>query len=386
MPPPAFPLPGRITAAAVALITILVITATPAAARPPPPPPTHLPKFTAAIIFGDSTVDTGNNNYITTAVFKADHLPYGENFPSETPTGRFSDGRLIPDLIASRLAIKPAVPPYLDPQLPAGELRTGVAFASSGSGYDEQTPELTFSVSMGRQVEMFEEYVVRLRRDFGDDVAEETVGGALILVSAGTNDFSDNYYNLPTRRLQFNMSGYQDFLLQRVEKFVKDVYAAGGRTLFIAGLPPIGCLPIQMSAALQFLPLEARQCIQSQNADSRAYNEKLKTLLHRLEASLPDSVIAYADVFDPILDMVSQPQRYGFVEAKRGCCGSGLLEGAFLCTPLTPTCGDLSAKYVFFDSIHPSEAANKILTANLVHQLDSHYAARSRSSVPNHRG
>lgn len=50
-------------------------------------------------IFGDSLFDAGNNNYInTTTDFQANFWPYGESF-FDSPTGRFSDGRLIPDFI-----------------------------------------------------------------------------------------------------------------------------------------------------------------------------------------------------------------------------------------------------------------------------------------------
>ena len=48
----------------------------------------------ALFILGDSMFDAGNNNYIDTT-FQANYCPYGETF--KYPTGRFSDGRLIPD-------------------------------------------------------------------------------------------------------------------------------------------------------------------------------------------------------------------------------------------------------------------------------------------------
>lgn len=96
----------------------------------------NMRNFTTILIFGDLTVDTGNNNYLTTFL-KANHNPYGQNFPGQVPTGRFSDGKLIPDLLASMLGIKEMVPPFLQPNLSNLELLTGVNFASAGSGYDD---------------------------------------------------------------------------------------------------------------------------------------------------------------------------------------------------------------------------------------------------------
>ena len=68
------------------------------------PPHTHghicLPKqHVALFIFGDSIFDAGNNDYINTTTDNlANYGPYGETF-FNYPTGRFSNGRLIPDFI-----------------------------------------------------------------------------------------------------------------------------------------------------------------------------------------------------------------------------------------------------------------------------------------------
>lgn len=52
----------------------------------------------AFFVFGDSLVDNGNNNYLVTTA-RADSPPYGIDFPTHTPTGRFSNGYNLPDLI-----------------------------------------------------------------------------------------------------------------------------------------------------------------------------------------------------------------------------------------------------------------------------------------------
>lgn len=53
-----------------------------------------------SFLFGDSLVDTGNNNYLFT-LSKADSPPYGIDFaPSGgRPTGRFTNGLTIADII-----------------------------------------------------------------------------------------------------------------------------------------------------------------------------------------------------------------------------------------------------------------------------------------------
>lgn len=54
----------------------------------------------AVFVFGDSIVDTGNNNHINTLI-KCNFPPYGKDFQEGKPTGRFSNGRVPSDFIGS---------------------------------------------------------------------------------------------------------------------------------------------------------------------------------------------------------------------------------------------------------------------------------------------
>ncbi|KAG2669871.1 hypothetical protein I3843_14G055500 [Carya illinoinensis] len=320
---------------------------------------TTSPKFPAILIFGDSTVDDGNNNYIRT-LFKSNHRPYGRDFPDHIPTGRFSNGKLVSDFIASVLRIKETiVPPFLDPNLSDEELCTGVSFASAGSGYDNLTTVATGAISMFKQIEYFKKYLVRLKGIVGEADAKKIVNGALYLLSAGTNDFIFNFYDLPRRRLQFNISGYHEFLQNRIQIFIEDLYNLGCRKMCIAGLPPIGCLPIQMTA--RFENRRDRKCLEDENLDAENYNQKLVKLLPQVQAYLPGSKLVYADVYEPLIHMINHPEKYGLVETKRGCCGTGLIEVGPLCNAIIPICKK-SSEYLFWDSAHPSETANQYVS------------------------
>ena len=56
------------------------------------------PVVPALFIFGDSTVDAGNNNHLIT-VAKANHPPYGRQFDTHMATGRFTNGRTAMDFL-----------------------------------------------------------------------------------------------------------------------------------------------------------------------------------------------------------------------------------------------------------------------------------------------
>ena len=56
----------------------------------------------AVIVFGDSTADTGNNNFIQT-LLRGNYTPYGRDFAGGVATGRFSNGRVPTDFVGSCL-------------------------------------------------------------------------------------------------------------------------------------------------------------------------------------------------------------------------------------------------------------------------------------------
>lgn len=56
------------------------------------------PLVPSLILFGDSTVDVGNNNFVNTLA-RSDFPPYGRDFDTKTPTGRFTDGRMVADFL-----------------------------------------------------------------------------------------------------------------------------------------------------------------------------------------------------------------------------------------------------------------------------------------------
>lgn len=53
----------------------------------------------AIFIFGDSTADVGNNNFLPHSQAKANFLPNGIDFEHSRPTGRFSNGLNTADLV-----------------------------------------------------------------------------------------------------------------------------------------------------------------------------------------------------------------------------------------------------------------------------------------------
>lgn len=98
----------------------------------------------AVIVFGDSSVDAGNNNQYAT-LLRSNFKPYGRDFAGG-PTGRFCNGRIPPDFISEGFGLRPTVPAYLDPAYGISDFATGVCFASAGTGYDNATSDVLVSI------------------------------------------------------------------------------------------------------------------------------------------------------------------------------------------------------------------------------------------------
>ncbi|KAJ0045660.1 hypothetical protein Pint_04056 [Pistacia integerrima] len=265
----------------------------------------------AIIVFGDSSVDSGNNNEIST-VIKSNFEPYGRDFIGKQPTGRFSNGRIPTDFISEAFMIKPIIPAYLDPTYNISEFATGVCFASAGTGYDNATSDVLSVIPLWQEMDYYKEYQEKLR-----GIAKD---------------------------------------------FITELYQLGGRKIAISGLPPMGCLPLERTTKI----FSGTDCVEKYNSVALDFNGKLQEMIKRLNKELPGIRLVLANPYDILLDIIHNPLKYGFVDAAKACCGTGMFEMSYLCNKRNPfTCPDAS-KYVFWDSFHPTEKTNWIIADHLV--------------------
>ncbi|XP_051149720.1 GDSL esterase/lipase EXL3-like [Andrographis paniculata] len=320
------------------------------------------PNMTAAGIFafGDSIVDQGNNNVMRTIV-KCNFPPYGKDFQGGVPTGRFSNGRTPPDFVAEALGIATMIPAYLDPSLTIKDFTKGVSFASGGCGYDPQTAQLVSVTSLTDQLEQFKDYVWKLKGAVGEEAANNILNSSIHLVVAGSDDLANTYFTIGIRRRQYDVTSYADLVVSSASTFIQQLYLVGARKIAVFGVPPIGCLPAQRTLAGG----STRACVEEYNKAAQIVNAKLAPALDSLTQSLPQSRVVYIDVYNPLLDLIQHPQKYGFEVSDIGCCGTGKIEAVVLCNQYSGTCAD-DSKYIFWDSYHPTEKAYKFLVDQIV--------------------
>lgn len=146
-----------------------------------------------------------------------------------------------------------------------------------------------------------------MRGYIGEQKAKEVLSEALYLISLGTNDFLENYYLLPTRRVQFSVSQYQDFLVHLAEDFIRELYRLGARKMSVAGLVPIGCLPLERTANIA----ENHGCNREYNDVALEFNRKLRNMQLELGRELQLLKLVPADVYDFVSDIIARPSFHG---------------------------------------------------------------------------
>nr|GEW93197.1 GDSL esterase/lipase At5g42170-like [Tanacetum cinerariifolium] len=295
----------------------------------------YLPKnvyVPAIIAFGDSLMDPGNNNFLNTFT-KANFPPYGKDFLGGKATGRFTNGKIIGDYLG-------------------------------GTGLDPLTSTLASVIPLSFQVEMFEQYIQKIKKKVGEEDTMNIIHNSVYFISASSNDFLTNYFVFPFRRLQYDVPAYSNFLVKRAVKFIKEIHKLGARRIVVFSASPIGCIPIERT--LNGGP--KRKCVDEYNKAAKYFNIKLKQQLQVLARSLPESRIAYSDFYNPLTNIIENPRLYGLEVTDKGCCGTGQVEMSFSCNSLSKICHN-DSKFFFWDSLHPTEKGCEIFTDLIIPDL-----------------
>ncbi|KAG2285207.1 hypothetical protein Bca52824_044811, partial [Brassica carinata] len=257
------------------------------------------------------------------------------------------------------IGLKPTLPAYLNPSVKPVDLLTGVSFASTEGGLDDGTAMMSLTLTMDKQWSYFEEAVRKMKSLVGDSETNRVIKNALFVISAGTNDMIYNVYDHVLGRF-ISVSDYQDYTQQNRSVYPVLFFLRYFINTTENDKKKIGNLINETINPKCPSHPHHRICTENQNADSQLYNQKLQKLNFRLSQRLSGSKILYLDIYTPLIDMIKHPHSYGLEETLVGCCGTGLLEAGPLCKPLSRTCEDVS-KYMFFDSVHPSQKAYSVI-------------------------
>ncbi|KAL6322805.1 hypothetical protein AAG906_020805 [Vitis piasezkii] len=304
-------------------------------------------------IFGDSLSDSGNNNFIPTLA-KSNYPPYGIDFP-QGPTGRFSNGKLAVDMIAEMLGL-PFAPPFTDPSMSDPQIFQGVNYASAAAGIlDETGKEYMGPIPLSKQIDNFRQTLPRIYSLFGQNASAMTsyLNKVLVMVSIGSNDYLNNYLrpDLYPTSSQYTPLAFSNLLVQQIAQQLVGLYNMGIRRFMVYALGPLGCTPNQLTG---------QNCNDRVNQMVMLFNSALRSLIIDLNLHLPASALSYADAYGMVSDILINPSPYGFSVTSQGCCGVENGRVQWSCIAGAAPCNNRNS-YVFWDSLHPTEALNRIV-------------------------
>nr|GMD69100.1 GDSL esterase/lipase At4g28780-like [Ipomoea batatas] len=327
-------------------------------------------------VFGDSLVDNGNNNYLATSA-RADSPPYGLDYPTHRPTGRFSNGFNIPDFISQAIGSESTLP-YLDPELNGQKLLVGANFASAGIGILNDTGiQFINIIRISEQLQYFQQYQQRVSALIGAQQTQNLVNKALVLITLGGNDFVNNYFLVPVsaRSLQYNIPNYCRYLISEYRKILTRLYDMGARRVLVTGTGPLGCVPSELAQRGR-----NGQCAPELQRASGIFNPLLIQMIQNLNQELGSTVFVAVNAQQMQNDFIHNPQAYGFITSKVACCGQGPYNGIGLCTPMSNICPNRD-EYVFWDAFHPSERANSIIVRSILTGTDKYMVPMNLSTI-----
>jgi outer membrane lipase/esterase len=279
----------------------------------------HAGPFSGLYIFGDSLSDTGNLSLVTGGTQPGTAQPYAP--------GRFSDGPLWVETLASGLGLTGQAAPAL---APAGFNGNNFAFAGARTG----------TSAPGEPLGVLSQ-VVGLWG--GGSLAPNPARGdanALYVVVGGGNDMRDARLISSSDAVADGLARQAAALtaINNLAKTISYLAASGARNILISTLPDLGATPEAL-----FLNNQA-----ASTDVSNRFNALVPTLLG-LEGVFAGLNIELLDMAAIAADVRNNPLDFGVTNIGLPCAGFQFSAGASCATSL------------FSDALHPSAFAHRLI-------------------------
>ncbi|KAL2644998.1 hypothetical protein R1flu_012585 [Riccia fluitans] len=277
-------------------------------------------------VFGDSYADTGNSPYLSPSW----HPPYGLTWPG-FPSGRFSDGSIQTDILASTLGV-PSPIPYTRLFASRTPL-SGINFAVAGSGvtYALGTPRLSI------QTRLFGGLATA---GFFDP---EDLKRAVFLVSVVGNDYAA--YNGSTLEGYIHLTHTVPLL---TDQSLRTLYSLGARNFMVPSIAPITCLPSRTASSAHL------ECERNATVDKvvALHNHLLGVRLMNIMRDLEGSSVLYPQQTEAIMYVLDNLAEFNLTEGLSPCV-LAIDSGGMI--PFLRIC-DYPEQHFFWDAMHPTQA------------------------------
>ncbi|GFY97561.1 SGNH hydrolase-type esterase superfamily protein [Actinidia rufa] len=230
-------------------------------------------------------------------------------------------------------------------------------------------------LSFDDQISNFEKTKETIKTKIGGESAEKLCNEAMYFIGIGSNDYVNNFLQpFLADSQQYTHDEFVGLLTATLEQHLVRLYQLGARKMVFHGLGPLGCIPSQRVKSRR------GQCLTQVNQWVQKFNSRVQNLIASLNGHLPSSQMSFADTYQAVLDLITNPNTYGFMVSNTSCCKVDTSLGG-LCLPNSKLCSNRT-EYIFWDAFHPSDAANAILAEKFFSSLFSN--STTASSVHSH--
>ncbi|CAL9048913.1 unnamed protein product [Musa banksii] len=334
--------------------------------------PATLPVETAcgsgAVVFnfGDSNSDTGG---LTAGLGILLPQEEGRVFFRRS-SGRLCDGRLVIDFLCESLNTS-YLSPYMEPL--GADFSSGANFAVAGSC--TRPPDVPFALAV--QVRQFLRFKLRslelVAQGAEDLIDAEGFSNAIYAIDIGQNDLAAAFSaNLSYVQVIERVPSVIHEIKKAIEAMqMQNLYDNGGKKFWVHNTGPLGCLPQKLALPRKHnSSLDPYGCLIPFNNAAKEFNAQLSALCDNLNSELKNATIVYTDIYSIKYDLIANHTAYGFETALMACCGYGgppyNFNQRIECGAFGSQVCPLGSKYISWDGVHYTEAANAIVASKIL--------------------
>lgn len=307
--------------------------------------------------FGDSNSDTGG--YVA-GLGANISLPHGRLFPHHLLSGRVCDGRLVVDFLCEYLNIS-----YLSPYLESleSDFKQGADFAIAGATTQAYaTNPFTLRVQVLQFLHFRSRSLELIAQGSKDHTDEEGFVNALYAIDIGQNDLYGALVSNFTERINFTVN--------EIKNAIQTIYDHGGKNFWVHNTGPFGCLPERISTKKDNDEIDPYGCLTTLNKAAKELNSRLSVICDELRSELKNATVVYTDIYSIKYGLIANHTNYGFESPEMVCCGYGRPPYSFNASircgaPRSRAC-PVGSKFISWDGIHYTEAANAIVAAKIL--------------------
>jgi len=284
-------------------------------------------------VFGDSLVDVGNFPGQKLGGFNE---PYGMTFPGK-PSGRFSDGRVLSDYIASFFGLEAPVAFKARNGAEKSKIENGMNFACAGSAVLDHPAIIPRAPNMTEQIDCFQTTL-----DDEKLFTKHDLQSSIAFINIGANEYvafarGDNGTSLPNIAPK---------VIGQLVPDIKRIQDMGMPKIALATLIPLGCTPTYIKTSPK------KSCDEEINKIIESYNQKLKEAVKELKN------VEIIDVYGAMTSVLNQPAESLKFDPLEQCCGGS--DFPHFCgkekneKKMYKIC-DNPKLSIFWDYVHPSQ-------------------------------